>query len=121
VDPHVLVRDQHGDDRAKLVYGEAVDGKLVHIRTVERGLKCGCICPGCKKPLVAKTKADKVVPHFAHHGPACGGGPETALHKLAKQIIAENLRLVVPERVASYGDARKVLSESKEIKLASAR
>ncbi len=121
VETHEAVKQDYGSDRAELVYGETADGKLVHIRTVERGLKCGCVCPDCKRPLVAKTKADKVTPHFAHHGPACGGGPETALHKLAKQIIAEKLVLVVPERVASYGGERRVLSAAKEIKLTSAR
>ncbi|WP_192360980.1 hypothetical protein [Mesorhizobium mediterraneum] len=30
--PHGAVRYQYSDDRAQLVYGETVDGKLVHIR-----------------------------------------------------------------------------------------
>lgn len=103
-------------DRAELVYGERPSGEIVHISSVERGLQCDCICPGCRRSLVAKTKAEKQVAHFAHSGPACGGGPETALHKLAKQIIAEELRLLLPERLAVFGEKQRLLSEIMEMK-----
>ncbi|TIT19134.1 MAG: DUF2384 domain-containing protein [Mesorhizobium sp.] len=111
----------YGSDRAELVYGLTAGGRMVHILEVERGLKCGCICPGCDRRLVARTKADKVVPHFAHYGPACGGAPETALHKLAKQIVADSLTLVVPKRIAIHGAVERALPGATDIKLESAR
>ena len=111
----------YGSDRAELVYGLAAGGRMVHILEVERGLKCDCVCPGCGIRLVARTKADKVVPHFAHYGPACGGAPETALHKLAKQIVADRLTLVVPKRVAIHGVVEKALPGATDIRLESAR
>lgn len=39
--------------------------KLVHVSEVERGLKCGCVCPACGEVLIAR-KGNKVVHHFAH-------------------------------------------------------
>ncbi|TGV21895.1 hypothetical protein [Mesorhizobium sp. M4B.F.Ca.ET.143.01.1.1] len=110
-----------GSDRAELVYGQKSGRKLVHISEVERGLKCDCVCPGCSIQLVARTKADKVVPHFAHYGPGCSGAPETALHKLAKQIVADSLTLVVPKRIAIHGAVERALPGATDIKLEFAR
>ncbi|RWL99703.1 MAG: hypothetical protein EOR68_12790 [Mesorhizobium sp.] len=60
-------------------------------------------------------------PHFAHHHrDACGGGPETALHKLAKQIIQERLLLFVPKRIASHGNVERILPGREKIELESA-
>ncbi|RWN54134.1 hypothetical protein [Mesorhizobium sp.] len=117
---HAEVRSEFGTDRAELVYGQRADGNLVHISTAERGLKCACVCPGmCGSRLVARTMAK--TPHFAHHHrDACGGGPETALHKLAKQIIKERLTLFVPKRIATHGDVERVLPGREEITLESA-
>lgn len=35
------------------------DGKYVNIKDVEKGLKCGCICPVCGKPLSKKGRYTK--------------------------------------------------------------
>ncbi|RWM68507.1 MULTISPECIES: hypothetical protein [Mesorhizobium] len=117
---HAEVRAEFGTDRAELVYGQRPNGSLVHISTAERGLKCVCVCPGmCGSRLVARTMAK--TPHFAHHHrDACGGGPETALHKLAKQIVKERLTLFVPKRIATHGDVERVLPGREEIALESA-
>jgi hypothetical protein len=117
---HAEVRAEFGTDRAELVYGQRPDGSLVHISTAERGLRCACVCPGmCGSRLVAKTMAK--TPHFAHHHrDACGGGPETALHKLAKQIVKERLTLFVPKRIAAHGNIERVLPGREEIALESA-
>jgi hypothetical protein len=61
------------------------------------------------------------VPHFAHYGPACGGAPETALHKLAKQIVEERLTLMVPKRIAVHENVESVLPGATNITLDSAR
>jgi hypothetical protein len=41
-------------------------GKVVDISSVDAGLNCGCICPGCYTDVVAK-KGDTNRWHFAHH------------------------------------------------------
>jgi hypothetical protein len=53
------------------------------------------------------------VHHFAHAtGEACAGAAETALHKLANQIIEDGLALTLPERFAEYASKRIVLMDS---------
>lgn len=67
------------------------------IDEVEKGLACSCICPECKAPLVAKLKDDKQVRHFSHYrGGACGGGLETSVHLMAKQILEEYKQITTP-------------------------
>ena len=64
------------------------NGEVISISDVESGLKCGCVCPSCGEPLVAK-KGSKVMHHFAHHsGHTCEYGYETSLHLAAKEIIS---------------------------------
>ncbi|WP_244937431.1 hypothetical protein [Methylobacterium crusticola] len=71
----------------------------MHVSEVHPGLACGCRCPGCKAPLVAR-KGDRRDHHFGHHGvaeqPACRAGAETALHIFAKECLARRLELVLP-------------------------
>lgn len=79
----------------KLEYG-LLDGKLVHINEVEKGLVCNCLCPHCKSQLVAK-KGEHNKQHFAHYKLAdCNHGTETALHLMAKSIIEQTGKIFVP-------------------------
>jgi len=72
----------------KIPYGER-EGKLLHVTTVERGLKCSCACPVCKRRLVAR-KGTKTAHHFAHCvGATCN--TETLLHQLGKRLLHERL------------------------------
>lgn len=72
------------------------EGQLYEPRQVLNGGKCGCVCPACKRPLVAKQKA--TTPHFAHApGEDCANALETALHLAAKQLIATRMELRLPE------------------------
>lgn len=67
------------------------------VREVSQGLPCACICPCCKAPLIAR-KGHIRVHHFAHAPGVtpCLGGPETALHQMAKQLIAEADSIALP-------------------------
>ena len=83
----------------KLPFGQTADGRMVSPAEVERGAACGCVCPQCATPLVAR-KGDVLRHHFAHSSEGCGSGAlETSLHKMAKQIIADAGRVWVPEMV----------------------
>lgn len=79
----------------ELKYG-LLDNKLVHINDVERGLGCNCVCPNCKAQLVAR-KGNVRAKHFAHYRLAdCNRGTETALHLMAKEIVAKSCKVFVP-------------------------
>lgn len=86
----------YSEDGVRLAWGEQSDGQLVHISAVPRGLACACVCPACGANLVARKRSKRH--HFAHYAVGeCRFGPETALHKLAKQLLDRSRRLVVPE------------------------
>lgn len=82
----------------QLTYALNQQGRMVSIKTVERGLNCNCICPKCGNQLVAKLgKEGGRQWHFAHHhGSDCHGSYMTALHRLAEQIIEEEKKVMVP-------------------------
>lgn len=110
------IRRQFGGDSARLVYGrDPENGKLIYIARASRGLSCGLICPHCKAALVANLKDDLKAAHFAHHGPACGGGPESALHLLCKEIIQSELRLTIPRQFAAHGAYEVLIAEEREV------
>ena len=72
------------------------------------GLACGCSCPGCGAPLVARRGGLRAA-HFAHAtGRACATAHETVLHRLAKQLIADGDTLEdLPEVAAEHGGRRR--------------
>lgn len=72
----------------KIPYAER-DGNLIHISQVDSGLACGCICPVCHTPVIAR-KGAKRRHHFAHQpGAVCNA--ETVLHYIAKNLIYQKL------------------------------
>jgi len=78
---------------AKITLGKTIrSSEIVHISNVENGLKCNCECIECGEKLIAiNNKNNKREIHFRHEIESdCKGGIETALHLLAKQIVAEN-------------------------------
>ena len=87
----------HNASSCLLVYGlRKSDDRIVSINDVSRGKECGCVCPKCGVDLLAR-KGDINEHHFAHSGDAvCRWAPETALHQLAKQIIAESKVILLP-------------------------
>lgn len=82
----------------RYAYGlHARTGQLVHVDQVPRGLRCGCVCPACKAPLVAK-KGTVYKHHFAHETAtsACEG----ALHTIAKRLLAERIQRAIDTQSA---------------------
>lgn len=89
---------------ALLTMAKNKEGNLVHIHDVPNGLKCGCFCPHCKAPLVAKNGGDELKRdyHFAHaNGNECENSFESALHMLAKEVIKDKQRICLP---STYGN-----------------
>ena len=74
-----------------------IENYMKHIDNVPNGYNCGCVCTKCGKPLNAR-QGDVNEHSFAHQKEDgdCGYGPESALHCLAKQIIADNKKVMVP-------------------------
>ena len=70
--------------------------KVVHIKNVQSGLACNCICIDCGENLQA-VKGFIRSEHFRHDSnPDCKGGPETAIHLMAKQIIQGSTTILLP-------------------------
>ena len=78
----------------------ASDGRLVHVNDVQNGLECGCLCPACKSPLIAR-QGERRTWHFAHVSEVdCDSAGETALHLAAKQALEDlSGRIRIPEEV----------------------
>ncbi|MFI3189098.1 hypothetical protein BCS42_11695 [Crenothrix sp. D3] len=83
-------------NNVKLPFG-LIDDKLKHIDDVPNGRACGCVCPKCKRPLEARNKGKIRASYFAHYNSEeCSGATETAVHRMAKQIIAESKVIKTP-------------------------
>lgn len=74
------------------------EGRMWSPKQVATGLQCGCVCPACQAPLVAKAAdSEHRRPHFAHVAETdCRAGYETALHKKAKQLLVDHAALLLP-------------------------
>src|SRR5687767_12329643 len=78
------------------------EGRVVCVEAVLLGSECNCVCPNpaCGEKLIAKNRdfhGRKVRKHFAHQSKTnCPGARESALHRLAKQIISEGKRVAAP-------------------------
>ena len=72
--------------------------ELKYVREVPIGEACGCICPKCKEPLIAKHCYNEgKLPHFAHvSGKVCYGAQMSAIHLRAQQIIVEKKTVMAP-------------------------
>lgn len=85
----------------KIPFGLRIhDQRMVDLTEVANGKRCGCRCPDpkCGEELIAK-QGPKQVWHFAHKsGAACTGGYESAVHRMAKQMIMERGQVWVPPR-----------------------
>ena len=70
----------------RLTYALNATGQLVDVDKVPVGNKCGCFCPACKEPLIAKNQGTKRMHHFAHQsGTECDYVIESMLHFFCKR------------------------------------
>jgi hypothetical protein len=103
-------RAPSAEANARLPFGRRTeDGRLVRATEVPSGRACGCACPACGTPLLARRGAVRA-PHFAHDAErACAAAYETALHRLAKQLIADGHPVTLPAVVAEHAGRRRHL------------
>jgi hypothetical protein len=96
---------------AKLTWALSASRDLTSISDVSSGNQCGCFCPECGAELTAK-KGWKNAHHFAHTVDSdCTGGVETAIHLLAKEIIATEMKICLPGTEAIYPFLAPVLKK----------
>lgn len=95
--------------------------RMVAVTEVANGRACECICVACGVRLRARQGTIRVW-HFAHDEVTdCQHAPEAAIHRMAKQMIAERGGVFVPNREISrtiYG-RKRVWSEKISVELQS--
>ena len=108
---------------AYLTYAVGENGHLVHVDDVPNGEACGCTCPECESKLIAKNKGQHNQHHFAHvGGNDCVRAVESALHLMAKEILSEGKKIMLPRYPLQVGGVRlfqsiEVESYDKELSL----
>lgn len=93
-------------DEPRLAWGER-EGRMVHVHEVDNGLGCGCVCTACRARLIARNRGRRREPHFAHYGTqTCNGAPESALHRVAKELLCEADSIRLPPLPSVPGEAQ---------------
>jgi len=104
---------QYRQGRAQLAFGENSEGRIVHVSAVPDGQACGCICPACSAPLIAREGSR--ARHFAHKvDTACVAARETLLHRLAKQILQDAGWLHLPAAAAEAEGVRRQVRPARD-------
>lgn len=92
---------------ANLTYAVVEKSHLVHVDDVPNGEACGCTCPKCGSKLIAKNKGQHNQHHFAHIGKRkCEGAVESAMHLMAKEILSEGKKIMLPRYPLQVGGVR---------------
>lgn len=88
-------------------WAENAAGKMVHVDSVPRGDKCGCVCPNCHEPLLARH-GEKNEHGFAHHSKTRGVNLKkcymVTLYKCAEQIIQQHKKIRVPSYYGIFAE-----------------
>ncbi|SOY77712.1 conserved hypothetical protein [Cupriavidus taiwanensis] len=86
----------HVAGQATLTFALDAVGVLRHVDAVPNGKTCGCVCPACKEPVIARQGAVRAH-SFAHDsGAECRWAQEAVLHHLARQLIAARGSFLLP-------------------------
>jgi len=84
-------------------------GELVDVGSVKKGKDCGCICPSCQTPLIARQGKEKEW-HFAHKSTKneekttepCAYSFVVSLRLMVKQLSQVGLELSLPEMNSTH-------------------
>ena len=83
-------------------------GATRYVGDVPRGAACGCICPACRSPLVARRGEEREW-HFAHEArqerPACLVGAVNLLRRTAIEWLQAQEHLPLPEYIRAVSSA----------------
>ena len=90
-------------DDLPILYGLDSGGASWFVDDVANGLDCGCVCPSCGQPLVAKNQGFVRGHHFAHKGSRCKWAVESIATMLARQAIERRGAMFFP--TLTYYDA----------------
>ena len=89
------------------------DDSYVDVADVKRGKDCGCICPSCHTPLVARQGQEKEW-HFAHltrkvdsTDKECDFSFYVSVRMMARQVIESGITLELPELRKSLVEYQK--------------
>ena len=106
--------------------------KLVDVHQVPSGKLCGCLCPSCHAPLIAR-KGNKNVWHFAHDSKSelftaleeCSYSFFVSARMMALQIIGNRLKLKLPKyeitlseylpMLEGYVEVTETVTESRQV------
>lgn len=87
-----------------------MNSRIVHVRELPKsrnGAKCDCICVECKGSLEA-CQGDVNEWYFRHQSKTdCKGGPMTALHILAQELLCGDRTIKIKGGEVSYSKAVK--------------
>lgn len=104
--------------KLKNPFGMDKNNNLIHaseLDATQKGEKCGCYCPECHDQLIAKIGNIKVK-HFAHKTNAeCSFSAESGMHLYAKELLRENLKLMLPKVMATYKEKNKLIANCKNL------
>ncbi len=89
---------KYATPRVQLAWGHSSqDGRIHHVRSVENGRNCECVCPACRETLVARQGAVRAW-HFAHHnGKECRNAVSAAIAKFLAQWLSDGKGLDLPD------------------------
>lgn len=86
-------------------WAENAEGRMVHVDSVPRGLRCGCTCPNCHEPLLARH-GEKNEHGFAHHSDTRGANLNICymviLYKLASRLFRQRKESMLLRIMASF-------------------
>lgn len=109
--------------------------EFLDVADVPRGRGCGCICPSCKTPLIARH-GDIKEWHFAHATrnvykkteSECNFSFFVSVRMMARQVVSQSLKFAMPEyrsyaekrlpRSRNYIDVQFTIAEKQTIELA---
>lgn len=106
------------------------DGEVVSVQEVPNGNGCGCICPSCETPMVAR-QGDINVWHFAHQTRSgsektrsgCDYSFYVSLRLMIRQLAKRRMQLALPslELIVVHYEAGEIVPYEKEVLVTEAR
>ncbi len=113
------------NDFLRIPFGQREsDGEQVDVHEVPNGRACGCICPSCNTPLVAKQGSDREW-HFAHASKSvyektsnqCEYSIYVSSALMAKQLFMSCNSVSLPEYVVTLNGLGEITSERHSIQV----